>query len=92
MLFCFNNATNYASTTRCVSSIFKSSSDNRQIEEKLYFNISVRDVGQMTDSDLPNPKIVQTLLCTLYRSPSTCGMIDERRSTAHVQPSKPLGL
>ena len=60
--------------------------------EKQYFNIGVLVVGQVTDSDLPNPKIVQTLLCTLYKSPSTCGMTDERQSTAHVQPSKPLDL
>ena len=79
--------------TSCyLSSMFKSSSDNRTIEENMYFDISVQVVGQMTDGDLPNPNVVQTLLCTLYRSAYICGMIHERQIIAHVQLSKPLGL
>ena len=58
------------------------------MEENVYFNISAQVVGQMTDSDLPNPNVVQTLLCAFYISLYTCGMIRERQSIAHVQPSK----
>ena len=48
-----------------------------------------RFVG-MTDGDLPNSTAVQTLLCTLLQNPNACGMIHERQSIAHVQPSKSL--
>ena len=48
-----------------MKSMFKSSSDNRRIEENVYFNISVQIVtGQMADGELPNPNVVQTVLCT----------------------------
>ena len=76
----------------CLSGMLKSSSDNGRIEEKLYLNISVQVVGLMTEGDLPNPNTVQTLLCSFYKGPYTCGMIHERQSAAHVQPSKPLYL
>ena len=72
--------------------MLKSSSGIRRMEENVYSNISVQAVGQMTDGDLPNTNAVQMLLCTFYRSAYTCGMINERQSIAHLQPSKPLGL
>ena len=61
------------------SSMFKSSSDNRRMGYNVYFNSSVHVVGQASDGGLPNPHVIQTLLCTFYRRPYTCGMINENR-------------
>ena len=60
-----------------LSSMFKSSLDNRRMKQNVYFNISVH-------GDLPNPNIIQTLLCTFSRSPYTCGVIHGRQTIAHV--------
>ena len=61
-----------------LSSMFKLSSDNRGMEENVYFNISVQVVtGQMTDRDLPNPNAFKTLLCTFYRSSYTCEIYEK---------------
>ena len=73
----------------------KSSSENTEERRKaeVTSTLESRLRGEMTgEGDLPNPTAIQTLFCTFYRIPYTCGIIHQNESIAHVQPSKSLAL